>query len=547
MKKCHDFLTYVMILSLLSQNSFAMEREENPPFESEIYYLRDQDSLLYEKGNFPMEKDEEREIYRTSWNSPRYERFKEDHASKGRREVLCKRIKKGKDGRKQVADTLPWPYSAHGQIRAFFKKSSQRGTGTLVGPHHLLTAGHVVYDHEKKEWPSELIFMPGKNGDKEPFGQVKGSVILVSKEWFQTDAHSQDFALVILEKAIGPLTGWYGLLSAPDLFFDDRFVHVSGYPGDKPTSTLWSMGHTLKKVDPYELLYDIDTYPGQSGSGVWLKYKEGPHVAAVHVRGEVVKGKGNQAVRLSLEKFNQIHEWIENYQLPHALDCFPASPLDMAKSKYDLACYPERSNLSVSERIKVLKEKNALFAEYAKESLNYHEEVLGEKDGEKLSFVEQELYEQYEKGLENQLLKEKGRRGVEKRAGVDLKKGQGRNMTGDLLERKAGAREERRRILQATVSVAVPTTVAGVGLSCIAVNTALSAGALATAEGLILSTATASSGAVFSALCTKAAALGISGSASGAGTALLAAACTGPGVLVLGGCLLVGGVGLYWS
>ena len=51
------------------------------------------------------------------------------------------------DGRVAVEKTTAWPYCIHGQLKIRYGKMGEgTGTGILVGPHHILTAGHNVYN-----------------------------------------------------------------------------------------------------------------------------------------------------------------------------------------------------------------------------------------------------------------------------------------------------------------------------------------------------------------------------------------------------------------
>lgn len=42
-------------------------------------------------------------------------------------------------------------------------------TGTLIGPRHVLTAGHCVYSFKKKVWWRQVNFSPAQNGTKYPY------------------------------------------------------------------------------------------------------------------------------------------------------------------------------------------------------------------------------------------------------------------------------------------------------------------------------------------------------------------------------------------
>jgi len=53
-----------------------------------------------------------------------------------------------KDGRKKVETPAQWPNSVHGVLAMNFKNQTKWGTGILIGPNIVLTAGHNLYDHD---------------------------------------------------------------------------------------------------------------------------------------------------------------------------------------------------------------------------------------------------------------------------------------------------------------------------------------------------------------------------------------------------------------
>lgn len=73
------------------------------------------------------------------------------------------------------------------------------------------------------------------------------------------------------------------------------------------------MRHKLKEVLSEELVYEIDTYVGQSGSGICLNKWGSPYVVGIHMLGEnQLTNIGNVGVRLSYLKGKQVIEWINH-------------------------------------------------------------------------------------------------------------------------------------------------------------------------------------------------------------------------------------------
>jgi len=219
-------------------------------------------------------------------------------------EVVLKKAIPGVDGRRQITKTTQFPFSIHVQISMRFSDGEYGGSGSMVGPHHVLTCAHNVYSLEKKEWSKKIVVHPARNGNTAPFGKMTVTRAYIFSDWTQKKDKRFDIALLILNQSIGKFTGWGGLCSTYDKAFYKKKFHVTGYPGNKGFDQMWTMKHEIKKINPETFEYEIDTEAGQSGSAIWKESELGyPIIMGVHTMGSSYVNSG---VRISAQKFTNL-------------------------------------------------------------------------------------------------------------------------------------------------------------------------------------------------------------------------------------------------
>lgn len=213
-----------------------------------------------------------------------------------------------------VTDAEPWRlicsliYHRNGEVRS-------AGTGTLIGPRLVLTAGHCLDDD-----PDEIEVIPGRGpGGEKPFGsvRVKPSAFRAHPAWQNNRREERDAGALVLDAPFQGVDTWFRIANRSDDDLIGWFVSIAGYPEIRPAldpfahrydggDELWFHSNALTDVRPYELHYGVDTTAGQSGSSVWL-YDDGqPTVVGVHAYGSRRK---NFATRIDDDLITHIGAW----------------------------------------------------------------------------------------------------------------------------------------------------------------------------------------------------------------------------------------------
>lgn len=260
----------------------------------------------------------------------------------------------GKDTRTKVKDSTKPPYRWICRIIANYQDPKLNGgaqfrkigTGLLIGPRHVLTNAHNVFEFAGGSVyrPLAVTVNPGQNMGPLPFGYAVAPEegFRLSSFYKQGKSLCHDYAVLLLREDLGnrsfPATrgkplGWWG---HPELGDGTRIefvgsdklkrkaVHLAGYPGDKcdgiplypnaagrcvsgRPSGPPELNACLKRgrqgnlqygsrgdvVDvpnataPGFFLHDADACPSQSGSPVWLQSGNkrilvGIHTGAAH-------------------------------------------------------------------------------------------------------------------------------------------------------------------------------------------------------------------------------------------------------------------------
>lgn len=193
----------------------------------------------------------------------------------------------GTDTRKRIISTTKVPF------RYICKLEIVRGgrnfvcTGTLVSANKVLTAAHCII--QRGSIANRIRVIPGKRDSgrskrSEPFGSVMGRRIHWPRR--HTVAGDRfDYCVITLARSIGNRVGWWKRIAAwSDEKVRRRKANTAGFPADRHPSgdrMYWTF-NSFASVNGSRMEYFHDTFGGQSGSPLWIRWRSTRTIVGIH-------------------------------------------------------------------------------------------------------------------------------------------------------------------------------------------------------------------------------------------------------------------------
>ncbi|WP_226436208.1 trypsin-like serine peptidase [Rhodococcus yananensis] len=221
----------------------------------------------------------------------------------------------GVDDRIRITTTNVYPWRVHASLLIQLADGSYAsGTGFFIGPRTVITAGHCVFvqgSGPRRGWVRSVTVMPGRNGSVLPYGSVtvSGSGIRSVVGWTQNGNSNWDVGALILPTELGSRTGWLGFGYYSDATLLASTANLAGYPGDKPSGTLWYHSRRLLSVSAGRIHYQVDTFGGQSGSAVYRLVDGHRYAFGIHTNGAAPGIPVNSGVRITKPIFDRMKAW----------------------------------------------------------------------------------------------------------------------------------------------------------------------------------------------------------------------------------------------
>lgn len=220
----------------------------------------------------------------------------------------------GNDDRVKVAPELlqgnPWRQICALRIHSASGRTYV-GTAWFIAPGVVATAGHCVFLHNDGGWPRSIDVIPAKGGDTEPFGRVRATRFATVDGWTVQRSRDFDYGVIFLDDATpGTRVGNFEVAALVNAEFAGAVAKVSGYPADRERAE-FQFFHERPLVDVTEtrLVYDVDTFGGQSGSPIWVDTDElGLIAVGIHTTGGF---SSNSGTRITDAVLDNLIAWSE--------------------------------------------------------------------------------------------------------------------------------------------------------------------------------------------------------------------------------------------
>jgi len=217
-----------------------------------------------------------------------------------------------RDDRRPVRETgaVPWRQICWLEME-FPGGRRMYGSGALIGPRAVATAGHCV-KYPGLGWAERIHVAPGAlSAVSLPYGRFTSERdYTTTQHWSEKHLPGYDYAVIRLPERVGDTLGYMSFASLASGELEACCVNCAGYPTDKEPGTLWWDSNVVARLSRTRLYYKIDTHAGQSGAPVWKYDPDAGRRVIVGVHTADVD-TANAAVRVNRYVVENLRNWGE--------------------------------------------------------------------------------------------------------------------------------------------------------------------------------------------------------------------------------------------
>lgn len=176
------------------------------------------------------------------------------------------------DRREMVKRTDEFPWASICSLRILGQNGQLiHGTGWLVGPRTVITAGHCVFSaKELGGWAQAVHVVPGRQYEYMPYGESLQAGLRTVDAWRERADPQADIGCITLAEPLGETAGWLEAADLPEPAQDVR-VSIAGYPTDKERAKVQFVhSGPITVIQRSRASYAVDTSQGQSGGPILL-------------------------------------------------------------------------------------------------------------------------------------------------------------------------------------------------------------------------------------------------------------------------------------
>jgi hypothetical protein len=156
-------------------------------------------------------------------------------------------------------------------------------SGTMVGVHTVLTAGHCIFSHTYGGWADQVWVYPAMAGyHLTPYGESSAASLESTTWWAEEHDHRGDVGIVRLQQDTGELTGWadlyWGYAQLSGTIFAAGYASEGEYDGQ----WLYTDSGQIEELSDYLICHDMNTLRGMSGGAGWPDEAGAARVTAVN-------------------------------------------------------------------------------------------------------------------------------------------------------------------------------------------------------------------------------------------------------------------------